>query len=340
MKKQDPFDLKQELIAYCQSDVALLKAGCLKFVNEFQSTSGFDPMEKCATIASACNRYWRKKHLSKDTVAVEPVRGWRGAQVNQSEVALEWLMWQEHQLESDSPRIQHVRNGGEKLIPAGPEAYHVDGFDSHTNTVYEFHGCLFHGCRRCHKDRKKMAFSSGSYTMEALCQQTEDKCQTLRQMGYKVVQIWECQWKEQKKASKEIQDFLKEINLVPQLNPRDAFFGGRTGAASLYYKANTDKGEQIRYVDVTSEYPYVNKYSTYSMGHPEILLEPDDQDPASYYGTLTVDILPPYNFYNPVLPLRNVWKMKVPNRCWEAIIIVVLVWRIACSPVLGVRPKS
>ena len=52
-------------------------------------------MEKCATIASACNRYWRKKHLSKDTVAVEPVRGWRGAQFNQSEVALEWLMWQE-----------------------------------------------------------------------------------------------------------------------------------------------------------------------------------------------------------------------------------------------------
>ena len=52
---------------------------------------------------------------------------------------------------------------------------------------------------------------------------------------------------------------------------------------------------QHRYVDVTSEYPYVNKYSTYPMGHPEIFLEPDDQAPASYYGILTVDILPPYN---------------------------------------------
>ena len=99
VKKRDPFDLKQELIAYCQSDVTLLEAGCLKFVNEFQSMSGFHPMEKCATIAPACNRYWRKKHISKDTVAVEPVRGWRGAQVNQSAVALEWLKWQEHQLE-------------------------------------------------------------------------------------------------------------------------------------------------------------------------------------------------------------------------------------------------
>ena len=94
-----------------------------------------------------------------------------------------------------------------------------------------------------------------------------------------------------KKASKEIQDFLKQINLVPQLNLR-----GRTGAASLYYKANTNEGENIRYVDVTSdvtsEYPYVNSYGTYPMAHPEILLEPDDQDPASYYGILTVDILP------------------------------------------------
>ena len=62
--------------------------------------------------------------------------------------------------------------------------------------------------------------------------------------GYKVLEILECQWKEQKKASKEIQDFLKVINLVPQLNPRDAFCGGRTGAASLYYKANTDEGEK------------------------------------------------------------------------------------------------
>ena len=97
-----------------------------------------------------------------------------------------------------------------------------------------------------------MAFSSGSYMMEALCQQTEDKCQTLQQMGYKVVQIWEYQWKEQKKASKKIQDFIKEINLVPQFNPRDTIFGGRTGVVLLYYKANTDKGEQIRYIDITS----------------------------------------------------------------------------------------
>ena len=68
----------------------------------------------------------------------------------------------------------------------------------------------------------------------------------------------------------------------------------------------------IRYVDVTSEYPYVNKYGTYPIGHPEIFLEPDDKDPASYYGILTVDILPPYHLYNPVLPLRQGKKLTFP----------------------------
>ena len=47
------------------------------------------------------------------------------------------------------------------------------------------------------------------------------------------------------------------------------------------------------------------------MGHPEIFLKPDDQDAASYYGFLTVDILPPYNLYNPVLLLRHGKKTHV-----------------------------
>ena len=55
------------------------------------------------------------------------------------------------------------------------------------------------------------------------------------------------------------------------------------------------------------------------MGHPEIFLEPDDQDPASYYGILTVDILPPYYLYNPVLPLRRGKKLTFPlcRKCVE-----------------------
>ena len=51
------------MIDYCKSDVALLKAGCEAFQQEFQTQAGFNPMAKCMTIASACNLYWLKHHL-------------------------------------------------------------------------------------------------------------------------------------------------------------------------------------------------------------------------------------------------------------------------------------
>ena len=123
------FVLKDELIAYRRSDVKLLKDGCRKFVNEFRSIAGFDPFEKCITIASACNRYWRKCHLPSRSVAVEPINGWGGGKVNHSKASLEWLHWCEHQLKSPTPRILHARNGGEQSIIANPHSYHVDGLD-------------------------------------------------------------------------------------------------------------------------------------------------------------------------------------------------------------------
>ena len=79
------FNLKDDMKNYCESNVKLLKAGCEAIVDQFQTEAGFNPLEKCITIASACNRYWRKKHLARCTVAVEPPSGWKGAkQTNRS----------------------------------------------------------------------------------------------------------------------------------------------------------------------------------------------------------------------------------------------------------------
>lgn len=72
------FNMRQEMESYCISDVKLLKHGCIKFQSEFQEQAGFRPMEKCITIASSCHRFWRKKMLPKNTIATEPVKGWKG----------------------------------------------------------------------------------------------------------------------------------------------------------------------------------------------------------------------------------------------------------------------
>ena len=46
---EDPnrlFNLQEEMIDYCISDVKLLKAGCIKFQDEFKEKGDFNPMEK------------------------------------------------------------------------------------------------------------------------------------------------------------------------------------------------------------------------------------------------------------------------------------------------------
>ena len=88
-------DLWDELNKYCHSDVMVLKAACFKFIQEFNAEAGFNHMEKCATIASACNLFWRQELIPEDTIAIEPLNGWRGNQVNQSKVALEWLCYED-----------------------------------------------------------------------------------------------------------------------------------------------------------------------------------------------------------------------------------------------------
>lgn len=157
VRSQYSFNLKHEMEQYCVSDVKLLKAGCQRFQKEFEEKAAFKPMEKCLTIALACNRYWRKMQLPKNTIAVEPPAGWHGITSNQSIKALKWLTWQEHKLRHSGPfssepegnRIRHAYNGGEVRVFTPGQSYLVDGFDELTNTVYEFHGCLWHGCPKC-----------------------------------------------------------------------------------------------------------------------------------------------------------------------------------------------
>ena len=307
------FNFKEELIAYCKSDVQLLKQGCMKFQQEFSREAGFNPMAHCFTIASACNLYWRKHHLEPNTIAVEPIRGWRGARVNHSLKALQWLYFMEAQIPKQGAscdRIKHVRNGGEQSIRTANKIYYVDGYDASTKTVYEFLGCLFHGCPTCYPVRDIKHYCAPDRTVQELYNATEAKRTALLHAGYNVFECWECQWDEQVKTNQAVQQFLNCFDLVAPLNPRDAFYGGRTGAVALHSVAG--EGEEIRYTDITSLYPYVNKTSTYPIGHPQIITKPVDQSIHSYFGIALVDILPPSGLFHPVLPVRAGGKLTFP----------------------------
>ena len=124
--------------------------------------------------------------------------------------------------------------------------------------------------------------------------------------------MWECQWNKLKQERKDIKEFVEALDLVEPLEPRDAFYGGRTNAIQLYHKASEDLGEQIKYYDFTSLYPWVNKNGKYPLGHPIIVSQPGHTDITQFFGLAKCTVLPPQKQFHPVLPLRKNGKLAFP----------------------------
>ena len=311
------FDFEKELLEYCESDVALLKAGCEAFVAQFKQEADFNPFEKCSTIASACNLYWRRS-IQEDSdaakIAVRPLRGWHGTTVNQSIQALQWLAYKESLLPHEgasADRIKHAKNGGEKKSRTKKGEEYVDGWDERANTAYEFHGCLWHGCLSCypHMRNKRHSIMPDRSPNEAR-RATFEKTDRLREKGYVVEEMWECKWRKLVQEDATVKRFVEQLERVDPLEPREAFFGGRTGAVSLYHEVSP--GEEIHYMDVTSLYPWVNKTQEYPLGHPIIRTQVTVEEFPQYFGLAKVDILPPPELYHPVLPMRSGGKLTFP----------------------------
>ena len=109
--KGEVWNFKKELLSYCESEVKLLKEGCLKFAEDTKRDARFNPFLQCITIASTSHYFWRNFQMEPSTIAVEPPHGWGGLKTSQSKVAFQWLYYQDKQLGGN--RIKHARNGAE-----------------------------------------------------------------------------------------------------------------------------------------------------------------------------------------------------------------------------------
>ena len=174
--------------------------------------------------------------------------------------------------------------------------------------MFEFLGCRFHG-HHCMKDRKKTYDPRTNSSLENLYQRTLVRLQEIRNKGYNTVVIWECDFDKMMGANQELQEFAKTCDTVKPLKIRDSFFGGRVSPVMLYYEAQ--QGERIRYVDVTSLYPFIMLWGSYPLNHPVIINNPEEIDHTleSYHGLVKLKILPPRGLYIPVLPVRCGWKL-------------------------------
>lgn len=99
--------------------------------------------------------------------------------------------------------IQHSEN--EFKIPG--TNYFVDGYCQETNTIYEFHGDFWHGNPKLYLSSEYHPINKK--TFGELYEKTMIRENTIRDLGYSVVSIWEREWKLLTKIVTNIQRIVK-----------------------------------------------------------------------------------------------------------------------------------
>ena len=115
---------------------------------------------------------------------------------------LKCFYWLEHVAHSENIQIQHAFNIGEKRIGS----FKVDGFRG--NTCYEFQGCWAHShppsvcpiSKKFKKPRPHTAYL-----------RTPARTQFMRESGFEVVEIWECQYEKRLREDADFKAYIQSL---------------------------------------------------------------------------------------------------------------------------------
>ncbi|KAK3918067.1 putative DNA polymerase [Frankliniella fusca] len=301
------FNFRRELIEYCISDVTILRQACTAFRKLFEEKAGFDPMFNCITLSAACMAAFRRNFLPKETIGIVPQGGYHG-RGKQSEIALKWLDYESHKLGKVIKTVltdREVSVMGRK-VDGYVELPHPDG--TVEKRIYQFHGCFWHQC--------PTHFPPTEDDNDNRYENTVRLTALFRRNGFTVIEKWECEFNLELKTDPDTMAFFENhpSNRVTPLNLRDALMGGRTSALRWYHKADLDKGEKIKMVDVVSEYPNANLRAKYPVGHPEIFLagDPKMTPVEEWNGAVKCTVVPPRDLYLPVLPYKANGRLMFP----------------------------
>ncbi|CAB3983354.1 DNA polymerase [Paramuricea clavata] len=304
-QQSKPYVFREAIYYYCCLDVDILRQGCIIFSRLIYRITGVLPFydRTCNTVAGLALKIYRKNFLKEEQIGQVPACGYGGKNINQSAIALCWLKEIETMLNENDLRLRSKLSvEGEARIMSR----YVDGYCEETKTIYQFHGCFYHGCERCYDgDCYNSVLCAKFFTLLA---STQILSRTFRQAGYTVVEKWECDYRNDVDMTPYR---LKQLRLTSffefiQLEPRDALFGGRTSPATLYYDMK-HTGLRAMYFDICSLYPYVQKKFEYPTQHPVIFRGPACQniDVNHVFGLIKCKILPPTHLLFPVLPFRS-----------------------------------
>jgi hypothetical protein len=109
---------------------------------------------------------------------------------NYSKECIKWLKTIEYNL---GYKLQHAENKGEKQVILNNKIYRFDGYDEKTNTIYEYFGSVWHGNPNIYKPDDINPINKKSYG--ELYKKTIERLKILEENGYKIISIWDVDFK-------------------------------------------------------------------------------------------------------------------------------------------------
>ena len=147
-------------------------------------------------FTKACNLQRHVKTCSQGTTIIDcpnekvepPPTAYERAFYDRGQASQSAISWLEKTGKQHGIHIHHALcgHGGERWILGAP----VDGYDPKSETIFQYHGCRWHGCRRCFADRGTI--TAHGKNREELYTATVERTRALRKAGYRVIEKWEC----------------------------------------------------------------------------------------------------------------------------------------------------
>ena len=304
------YDLKKELIKYCENDVLILLNCIQVFRKIYKDVTEIDPITRCFTLASMGLEIFKAKILPESQIGVTPIKGY-GSRGTFSKIGNCWLDYQQKILNCEIQREINIDN------------FVADGFVNDSNTVFEYNGCHHH-CHECvHKDNRDepLEYRKDKKTPNQVYEESRAKANHYRKRGFNLELEWDCTLSKRRKLDPELNAYInarykyyKSLEIYGGVDIRESFFGGRTNNIKFWCDVTDDINSRILYYDFRSLYPTVLKYKDFPIGHPKVINE-DFQDIENYFGFVKCLIDPPKDLYIPVLPLKTKQKKLIFPLC-------------------------
>jgi uncharacterized C2H2 Zn-finger protein len=117
------------------------------------------------------------------------------------------IVWLEFLSKLRNIQIQHAEKIGEFSIPS--TRYKADGYCHSTNTIYEFHGTIYHGDPRCcnPNEYNYLGKNYGELYNKTILRENE-----IRELGYNLVVMWEYDWNKINNSIRNLQQKFRSVH--------------------------------------------------------------------------------------------------------------------------------